>query len=132
MTSPSDDSKTPPAGGTEHGAETTSPTVMDLPADTDPVCVPARPSRDGDRVGVSLEFRRLDTGEMIAVAFTSPDALVAVLGEHQPWIALPTIGLRNLAEAFGVRRIEINPVLDPNVPRWSTEDLVQLEKAMNP
>lgn len=121
----------PPVDGAEGRAETTSPTMMRLPADTDPVCVPAKPSRDGDRVGVSLEFRRLATGEVVAVAFTSPDALVAALGEHQPWIALPVIGLRNLTVALGVRRIEIDPLLDPNVPRWSAEELIRLEKVMN-
>ncbi|MGW7005463.1 SAV_915 family protein [Streptomyces sp. NPDC054933] len=103
--------------------------VDQLPADFDPVCVPAHPVQSGGRWGVNLELRRLQPDVTAAVVYTSPDALADALGEHQPWIAMPMIGLRNLVVALGVHRILVDPKVEPEVPRW-TEGNIRAVTAM--
>jgi hypothetical protein len=108
-----------------------SGSVTELPADFDPVCVPAHPVRQGDQWGVNLELRRGEGDEKTAIVFTSPDTLVAALGEYQPWIAMPMLGLRNLVVAMGVRRIIVDPAMGPDVPRWSDANVRAVTEMLN-
>ncbi|TQF05438.1 hypothetical protein E6W39_28395 [Kitasatospora acidiphila] len=94
----------------------------ELPADLDPVCVPAHPIRRDGRWGVNLELRSY-RGEPTAFIFSSPETLVGTLGEHQPWVGLPMVAARNLAELYGVRRFLIDPVSDADLPRWTQGNL---------
>ncbi|MDF3292042.1 SAV_915 family protein [Streptomyces silvisoli] len=103
--------------------------MTQLPCDTDILCVPAHPVREGDLRGVNLELRVIPGQGKVGIAFTSPDALVTALGEHQPWIGLPAIGFSKLAQLHGAQRILIDPVMDPDTPRWSAEN-VQAVTAM--
>jgi hypothetical protein len=105
--------------------------VTELPADFDPVCVPAHPVRQGDQWGVNLELRRGEGDQKTAIVFSSPDTLVAALGEHQPWIAMPMLGLRNLVVAMGVRRIVVDPVMGPDVPRWTDGNVRAVTRMLN-
>jgi hypothetical protein len=102
-----------------------------LPSDFDPVCVPAHPTRQGDRWGVSLELRRDAGGRPAALVFSSPDALATALGEHQPWIAMPMVGLRNLVVALGVDRILVDPAVAPEVPRWTADRVDAVSEQLN-
>jgi hypothetical protein len=105
--------------------------VEELPADLDAVCVPAHPVRQGDQVGVNLELRRDENGEKYAIVYSSPDALADELGEHQPWIAMPMLGIRNLVVALGVRRILVDPTIAPEVPRWTEGNVQAVSHMMN-
>ena len=103
--------------------------VQELPADLDPVCLPAHPIRRDGRWGVNLELRRYQ-GEPVAFVFTSPEALVETLGEHQPWIGLPMVGVRNLAMGYGVHRFLIDPVSDADLPRWTRGNLLAVRRVL--
>ncbi|WP_372457907.1 SAV_915 family protein [Streptantibioticus parmotrematis] len=105
--------------------------VTELPCDTDILCVPAHPVREGDRWGVNLELRVVSGRGKVGIAFTSPDALVSTLGEHQPWIALPAIGFSRLAQLHGARSICIDPVMDAGTPRWTAANVHAVTAMVN-
>ena len=72
------------------------------------------------------------TGELVAVAFTTPEALVEALGESQPWITLQAGRLAELLSRGGLARMSINPVLPPSSPRTWTPKLLQDSEATAP
>jgi hypothetical protein len=99
---------------------------MELPVDEQTVYVPAapRPADDGGGPQVHLELRRrAEDGQLLALAFTSPQVLAERLGGCQPWIGLPMSALADLLRAYGVAHVAIDPVLDDDVWRWSARDL---------
>jgi hypothetical protein len=92
-----------------------------LPRDTDVLCIPAHPRLGA--AGDGIELRRLPGGEAVALAFRSPQRLVSQLGPYQPWIGLPAIALAGLLPVLGLRRVLIDPVLDPAASRWTAQNL---------
>lgn len=95
-----------------------------LPRDTDVLCIPAHPAIGAH--GDALEFRRLSTGDVVAIAFSSPGRLAAQLGEYQPWIALPAIAFSGLVQAAGVQRVLVDPDLDPGISRWEESHITEV------
>ncbi|QMU75733.1 hypothetical protein GXW83_08260 [Streptacidiphilus sp. PB12-B1b] len=91
----------------------------ELPRDSDLLCVPAHPAVGP--IGAGVELRRLSTGAVVAIGFSSPRRLVASLGPHQPWIGLPALLFSALADALRVDRVLIDPVLDPGTARWTAQ-----------
>ncbi|MFI2203172.1 SAV_915 family protein [Streptomyces sp. NPDC020192] len=102
-----------------------------VPAYHTPVFVPAHPrsvagtGTDGRPARVPfVVFELFDhpAHGTVAFAFTSPENLVAALGEAQPWVAT---SLGPLAE--GVREQGVTVLLDPSAapaePHWQPEDL---------
>ena len=84
---------------------------MDLPADDDVVYVPARPVAEGDERVPAVELRRLaETGEPVALAFSTVAALVRSLGPEQPWLGLPMYAFVVWLRTQDVCRIQIDPV----------------------
>ena len=110
---------------------TSGTTASALSSDFDPVCVPADPTRQGDRWGVGLELRHDACGRPTALVFSSPNALATALGEHQPWIAMPMVGLRNLVVALGVDHIVVDPAVAPEVPRWTADRVDSVSEQLN-
>jgi hypothetical protein len=95
------------------------------------LCVPAHPVRKEGLWGVNLELRVIPGQGRVGIAFTSPDALVTALGEDQPWIGLPAIGFSKLAQLHGAQRILIDPIMDPNTPRWTAENVHAVSKMVS-
>lgn len=93
---------TPAAG---HPVRIPGDTRLYVPAHPRP---PAGPAQEA-AVGLALQTVPA-TGELVAVAFTTLDALVAALGECQPWITLPAGRLAELVSRGGLARMSINPV----------------------
>jgi hypothetical protein len=99
---------------------------MNLPADADVVFVPARPIRDGGNREPAIELRRLaETGERVALAFSSVGALVRTLGPAQPWVGVPMYAFVVWLRTQGVDRIEVDPVYTGDIWRWSAADVRQ-------
>lgn len=101
---------------------------MDLPTDEQLVYVPARPMIGGAERGVGIETRQFVEGTPFAIAFTSDDALVAALGENQPWMCLPMAAFAAMLDDVGIHRVQIDPELDDTVWRWSSGELEELER----
>jgi hypothetical protein len=94
-----------------------------MPRDNSPVFVPACPAEG--KQGVGIETRRLATGEAVALAFSSPAALAGQLGPAQPWICLTMAGFAEFLTRNGVGRVQLDPELTDELPRWSAESLVR-------
>jgi hypothetical protein len=99
----------------------------DLAPDTR-LYIPAHPryhDDPGQAPGVGFEFlTRPQTGEPVPVAFTTLDALVAALGESQPWIAMPAQPFAELVRRGGLGRVAVDPVVAPGTePYWTPENL---------
>lgn len=91
----------------------------------DTVMVPAHPRPDGSR-GFDIELVVSDGRPMIP-AFSSIDALVTMLGEHQPWLGLTP-------EQIGAVYAGVPIVLDP-VPGvaervWNADRLTALKEVI--
>ncbi|MEV6103767.1 SAV_915 family protein [Streptomyces sp. NPDC051940] len=67
--------------------------------------------------GYALRMFRTPLGTRTAVAFTSEQALVRVLGPAQPWIRLAESAVRSLAAPLGARRLTVDPLLTARQPR---------------
>ncbi|WP_404868262.1 SAV_915 family protein [Kitasatospora griseola] len=82
------------------------------------------PVRSGP-AGHTLRVFRTAVGDRTAVAFTSEQRLIAVLGPDHPWIALAEPALRALCEPLGITALTVDPPLaapapapcDPALPR---------------
>ena len=61
----------------------------------------------------------MPNGEVAAIAFRSPERLVAQLGDYQPWVGLPAVAFSALIKAMGVECVLIDPILDPETARWT-------------
>lgn len=90
--------------------------------------VPAHPRYHADPEqppGVGFEFlTRPQTGEPVPVAFTTLGALVAALGENQPWIAIPAEPFTELMRRNGFGRVTVDPVIAPGTePYWTPEGI---------
>jgi hypothetical protein len=99
--------------------------VADLPADGDVVFVPARPVREGDVREPAIELRRLAaTGDQVALAFSTVEALVRTLGPFQPWIGVPMYAFVAWLRTQGVDRIQVDPVYRTKVQEWTAQDVL--------
>lgn len=72
--------------------------------------VPSRPVRKGQQV-VHLELQPDDSGRLMMLAFTSPEALAERCGPHQPWVAINRDDIDLVAEQAGALGVLFNPVL---------------------
>lgn len=73
-----------------------------------------RPADSAQEGAVGLELQTVAaTGELVAVAFTTPEALAEALGESQPWIALRAGRFAELVRLGGLGRMSVNPVMSP-------------------
>ncbi|MEK2492629.1 SAV_915 family protein [Kitasatospora purpeofusca] len=68
------------------------------------------PVRSGP-LGFAARLFRTPLGERTAVAFTSEQRLLTVLGPAQAWITLAEPALRALAEPLGVTTLTVDPQL---------------------
>lgn len=84
------------------------------PGPAGPLYVPVRP---GPAHAATLRLFRTAPGIRTAVGFTDAGLLAAVLGADEPWIVLSEPALRALAEAVGVTRLTLDPVLCPHPVR---------------
>ncbi|MCX5323791.1 SAV_915 family protein [Streptomyces sp. NBC_00120] len=109
-----------------------------VPAYHTPVFVPAHPrsihatSADGRAVRVpfiTYELFEHSAGGIVALAFTTLDRLVVLLGEYQPWVAT---SLGPLAEAMAEREVTVR--LDPAAlagePHWQPAALAAYAQEM--
>lgn len=83
------------------------------------VAVPAHPGA-GDQV--IFEARR-QADEVVLPVFSSVRALVAALGESQPWAVLPLSTVRDSVAAGGADRVVIDPEVTDEAWRWEPQDL---------
>ena len=99
--------------------------LWDLPADDDPVVVPASPVTVGGRRVPALQLRQVRAGgERVGLAFTSPRRLVAVLGPWQPWLGLLMGAYAQWLASAGVTRVHVDPVYADDVSTWTSSALV--------
>jgi hypothetical protein len=115
------------SGGTEPPGAAEGAGRADLAPDTR-LFIPAHPRYPADPAGTpGLGFEFLTdpaTRSPVPVAFTTLDALVAALGESQPWIALPAGPFAELMRRNGFGRVKVDPVIEPGGgPNWTPETL---------
>jgi hypothetical protein len=97
--------------------------MSDALRESRPVAVPARPGAPGTDE-LLLEARDLPDGRVLPV-FSTVRALVAQLGEAQPWAVLPLGRARQLAAAAGVGRVALDPVVTPEAWRWNPRQVAE-------
>jgi hypothetical protein len=96
------------------------------------VVAPARQDiRPGHRGDVIFEVRALPDGVRVMPVFTSVMRLVAALGPHQPWVALPLPKIQAIMGSVGVYSIAVDPQPDPGAHRWQASDLRALEREVS-
>lgn len=83
------------------------------------VAVPAHPGA-GDQL--IFEARR-QPGGLVLPVFSSVRALVAALGESQPWAVLPLASVTDAAAAAKVDRVVLDPEVSDDAWRWEPLDL---------
>jgi hypothetical protein len=69
--------------------------------------VPVRHNHCGT---LTLRIGRLDNADRVGLAFTSQAALIATLGQGQPWTQIDLEELRELLEPIGITQIRIDPL----------------------
>lgn len=74
------------------------------------------PVRSGP-LGHTPRLFRTPLGDRTAVAFSSEERLIAVLGAAQSWIALAEPALRALTEPLGVTALTVDPQLAAPAPK---------------
>jgi SseB protein N-terminal domain len=84
-----------------------------------------RPGRDSD---VIFEVRELPGGRRVMPVFTTAMRLVAALGPHQPWVALPLRNIAAIMGGAGVHSVVLDPRADSGAWRWQASDLRALER----
>lgn len=105
--------------------------MSDSAAPSPVVVAPARrdvrPGRGGD---VIFEVRELPGRGRVMPAFSTVSRLVAALGPHQPWVALPLANLQEIMGGAGVYTVVLDPQPAPGGGwRWQESDLRALEQA---
>ncbi|HEX5114980.1 MAG TPA: SAV_915 family protein [Pseudonocardiaceae bacterium] len=76
------------------------------------VYVPAYPNRENDRRDIAFDLRRSDDGALVAIAFSSLERLIGMLGRYQPWVCVSEGRFRSMIGSVGVRQVVIDPVID--------------------
>ncbi|GAA1456562.1 hypothetical protein [Williamsia maris] len=101
----------------------TTPTVgAELP---DLVVVPAHPRLDGTQ-GFDIELA-VSGGNPMVVAFSTVDALAAMLGEFQPWVGLTP---RDIASVHAGLPILLDPTPGVLDAEWTADRLTALKEAI--
>jgi hypothetical protein len=100
--------------------DTGFPEIVVAPARRD-----VRPGRNGD---VIFEVRELPGGARVMPVFTTTRRLVAALGPHQPWVALPLRNIQEIMGGAGVHSVVLDPRPHPGARRWQASDLQALER----
>jgi hypothetical protein len=88
--------------------------------------VPANRFAGESRREVAFETCLLEAGDRAAMAFTSTERLVEMLGPSQPWVALPVKRLCELMGLADIPQVAIDPVLPTNLRRWRSDDIRRL------
>jgi hypothetical protein len=92
------------------------------------VYVPGHPDPRPGHHGVRFETRHDAAGEPVGVAFGSRGQLATALGPDQPWVAMRLSHLEVLLGAAGIRRILVDPHVDPSARRWDAVDLAAMTR----
>jgi hypothetical protein len=97
---------------------------LDLP---EIVIAPAHPASIDGRGDIVFEVRESAEGTAVLPVFSSVPRLTEALGGAQPWLALPLLAVRELAEAGGIHTVVLDPEVQPGAWRWAYDDLYVLE-----
>ncbi|WFB09897.1 hypothetical protein LRS74_24785 [Streptomyces sp. LX-29] len=82
------------------------------PGPAGPLIVPVR----SGPAGYAARMFRTPLGDRMAVAFSSPQRLAAVLGAEQPWVRLSEPALRALTAPLGATSVTVDPQLAAPAP----------------
>ena len=99
-------------------ADSGFPEIVIAPARRD-----VRPGRNGD---VIFEVRELPGGGRVMPVFTTARRLVAALGPHQPWVALPLRNMQQIMGSAGVYSVVLDPRAHSGAWQWQAGDLEAL------
>ncbi|HJT02357.1 MAG TPA: SAV_915 family protein [Pseudonocardiaceae bacterium] len=91
------------------------------------VYVPAHPRVAGDIRDIGVELRATRDGDLVGLAFSSLDGLVASLGDYQPWVAMERDRFTAFVGAAGAPFVCVDPTLEM-VQRWSATDVGRLAR----
>ncbi len=83
------------------------------------VYLPSERAQRGD-AEVTVEFRRIDDGRLVVLAYTSLDALVDGCGDRQPWVSLPAESIGEIVQASGADEVLWNQALPAEQRRESS------------
>lgn len=83
------------------------------------VAVPSHPGAGGQLI---LEARRYED-ELVLPMFSSVRALVAALGQSQPWAVAPLPVVMADAATAGISKLILDPEVTDDAWRWTTADL---------
>ena len=89
------------------------------------VFVPAHPRVADYGKDIGVELRGTDRGDLIGIAFSSLQRLVACLGDYQPWVAMERDRFAVFVGAAGAPFVCVDPALEM-VQRWSAADVARL------
>ncbi|MGH3547736.1 MAG: SAV_915 family protein [Pseudonocardiaceae bacterium] len=89
------------------------------------VFVPAHPRVTDYGKDIGGELRGTDRGDLIGIAFSSLQRLVAALGDYQPWVAMERGRFTAFVGAAGAPFVCVDPALEM-VQRWSAADVQRL------
>jgi hypothetical protein len=89
------------------------------------VYVPAHPRVTDHGKDIGVELRGTDRGDLVGIAFSSLERLVAALGEYQPWVAMERVRFAAFVGAAGAPFVCVDPALQV-VQRWSAADVERL------
>ena len=59
---------------------------------------------------VTVQLGRTEDGELVLLAFSSPERLASCLGDEQPWVAVPKPELEQVRRNCEAEILEIDPV----------------------
>lgn len=59
---------------------------------------------------VTVQLGRTEDGELVLLAFSSPERLASCLGDEQPWVVVPKPELEQVRRNCGAEILEIDPV----------------------
>ena len=81
--------------------------------------------------GVEIELAKLESGEPVAVVYSTVKLLVAQLGKSQPWMALPSDSLVALVAAKQITGIVLDPTKPVSAPAWSSQRVQLLTEVLD-
>lgn len=96
-----------------------------LPADRDPVYVPAIPPTCAEELPFVLETHDIG-GERCLLVFTDIDLLTEQLGQYQPFLVMWMAAAAETAVRGEAQRIHVDPALPAEFPRWTRAGLNRL------
>lgn len=106
------DDVAPAVFGAEHepeAVEEAEPEAEQLPS-PEAVYVPAEPV-EGPQDEVTIQLSRTEDGELVLLAFSSPERLAVCLGDEQAWLAVPKVQIEVIRQRCEAAYLELDPVL---------------------